>query len=206
MKVSIRGCPRSGTHLAGWIVNEYFPGVEADESRRHRRWLETKDHRKMLVIVKHPVCWLDSLYRFVCIKHGGKKQIAVDNLMCQPADNFTNFYLENRSALSYWHYMNCHWLESDADYYVVNYETLLNYPTITVRSMGAQLFTKMIYEKSIVLPEHEMSPRTDKPVDLQDYKDRKWKDIYRLPVVGAEIEERLDPWLMTELGFTSDQT
>ena len=158
----------------------------------------------MLVIVKHPVCWLDSLHRFVCIKHGGRDDVAVDNLMCRPADNFTNFYLENRSALSYWHYMMCHWIESDSDYYVVNYETLLNYPTITVRSIGAQLLNIMPVAKSIALPKHEMSPRTDKAVDLDFYKEREWEYVYRLPVIGEEIRRRLDPWLMNELNFTSD--
>jgi len=182
-QICIRGCPRSGTHLAEWFVNQHAKGSEkfVVSSHRHRVWLES-DPERMFLVTKDPVSWVISMHRFVSKlatnrSMGRLFDVHVDGQKWKDAETPDEFWEVNRIHLiRYRNGLMRQWLDCGANVFWCPYEAMIARPDLVLRLLD--LWWKDRFEQFVFL--FPAMPLADggtkrKKFGLDYYLDEHWR-------------------------------
>ena len=161
---------------AGWKHGAYTPDVLGQETN-------------LVIVVKHPLCWLVSFHRYVKKNQGA---------------NFAQ-WARGGHWVAHWNSMMLHWIRYplvDANRIVVRYEELIRSPEkVCDRISNALGLTKN--DQRFYIPERTMNRNnTESKVvfDLDYYKKKVFMEAYGRGLL-ANVSDRIDWGLVKELGY-----
>lgn len=182
-QVCIKGCPRSGTHLAEW-----FLGTQARRndrfvvsSHRHRPWT-TGEPKRMFLMTKDPVAWVVSMHRYVrrlAIKRSGGalNTVAVDGVAWPSTGTPDEFWaICCERLVQYRNDLMEDWLNSGANVFWCPYEAMIGSPSLILRLLNVW-WKDEFYEAFGEFPENPLtdSGTSHKLLGINYYLEEHWR-------------------------------
>ncbi len=191
----IFGVQRTGNNWLTVLMRRNYDCVlsgSADSGWKHGMYRVRKmigRELNLLIIVKHPLCWLPSIWRY-----RGKQVDA----------NFKRA-IRNSSEIEFWNLMYRHWLDVQMLFgkrFIVRYEELLIDPQKTcdqaARALGFRRTPKPFY-----VPTRKMTTKNsegDKKFHRQYYAKEKWRNAFDADLL-KDVERRVDWNVVERLGY-----
>jgi len=202
--LKIFGLPRTGTNYLTALIRENTD-VWADQNKacwKHGAMSSKCTQLQSVVIVKHPLSWLVSYWRFMR-KHPELR-------WCKSFRHFIRWerpdgHIEGEClAIHMWSFAYGYWLRyrEQGRVEIVKYEDLLPHPEQVIGRLCDRLGIK-VHEGKFVIPMTSMGPHSkgwSRAQILEYYGEKRWKAEYT-PDLMQLVYRTLDPLLLKDYGY-----
>lgn len=204
--IKLFGMPRSGGNYLIWLLEHNYDvrildGAGDGTGERdgfYNTSAEIGQHARILVLSKHPLVWLQSMYRYH-FRSGTK--MTKDSQTPEFA-----VWVKQWNPLARWAAMHYHWLGVDNDgcgKLFVQYLRLLKNPERVCDGVAFRLgFDKR--SAPFIVPEHQMNTKhgeTKRKFWAGRYSDHPYMKAYYGGGFRAAVERMLDPVLLRKLDY-----
>ncbi len=191
----IFGLQRSGTNFTNLLMRKNYE-IEHFWSNEQAGWKHgaytpdiLKRETNLVIVVKHPLCWLVSMHRYV------KKNQGAD----------FGKWARGGHWVAHWNSMILHWIRyplKEGSRVVVRYEELIDKPERVCDRVALALRIKK-KDQRFYIPQRTMNRNnTESKVvfDAMYYRKKKFMEAYG-PALLRHVKERIDWDLVKELGY-----